>query len=123
MLVDAGRSIHIELAIITADGPIRVACQRIADLPVYPGFPTFRDKAMSPGTVWMFGSKRRSMIPTVCRTHLPIHLARIAPLIQVAAKTAGTVHRADVLIFVKSMIYIQGQLLTSFRDAKASPLK
>ena len=56
----------------------------------------------------MFGSKRRSMIPTVCRTHLPIHLARIAPLIQVAAKTAGAVHRADVLIFVKSMIYIQG---------------
>jgi len=39
-------------------------------------------------------------------------------LIQVAAKTAG----ADVLIFVKSMIYIQGQLLTSFRDAKGITL-
>jgi hypothetical protein len=40
----------------------------------------------------------------------------------VAAKTAGAVHRADVLIFVKSMIYIQGQLLTSFRDAKGITL-
>ena len=39
-------------------------------------------------------------------------------MIQVAAKTAGAVHRADVLIFVKSMLYIQGQLLTCFRDAK-----
>jgi hypothetical protein len=28
----------------------------------------------------------------------------------------------DVLIFVKSMIYIQGQLLTSFRDAKGITL-
>jgi hypothetical protein len=35
-----------------------------------------------------------------------------------AAKTVGAVDRADVLIFVKSMIYIQGQLLTSFWDAK-----
>ena len=43
-------------------------------------------------------------------------------MIQVAAKTAGAVHRADVLIFVKSMIYIQRQLLTSFRDAKGITL-
>jgi hypothetical protein len=37
---------------------------------------------------------------------------------QMAAKTAGAVHRADVPIFVKSMIYIRRQLLTSFWDAK-----
>jgi len=43
-------------------------------------------------------------------------------LIQVAAKTAGAVHGADMLIFVKSMIYIQGQLLTSSRDAKGITL-
>ena len=43
-------------------------------------------------------------------------------MIQVAAKTAGAVHRAEVLIFVTSMIYIQGQLLTSFPDAKGITL-
>ena len=44
------------------------------------------------------------------------------PIDPVAAKTAGAVHRAEVLIFVTSMIYIQGQLLTSFPDAKGITL-
>jgi hypothetical protein len=44
------------------------------------------------------------------------------PLTQLAAKTGGAAHRADVLIFVKSMIYIQGQLLNSFQDAKGITL-
>jgi hypothetical protein len=35
---------------------------------------------------------------------------------------AGAVHSADVLIFVKSMISIQGQRLTSFRDARGITL-
>jgi hypothetical protein len=40
------------------------------------------------------------------------------PIDQMAAKTVGAVDRADVLIFVKSMIYIRTQLLTSFWDAQ-----
>ena len=42
-------------------------------------------------------------------------------MIQVASKMAGTVHGADVLTFLKSMMYIQGEL-TSFRDAKVITL-
>ena len=42
-------------------------------------------------------------------------------MIQVGSKMAGTVHGADVLTFVKSMIYIQGEL-TSFRHAKGITL-
>ena len=48
--------------------------------------------------------------------------AGIDPLTQVAAKMAGAVHSADVLILVKSMISIQGQRLTSFREARGITL-
>ena len=40
------------------------------------------------------------------------------PLPIAIEQKTGVVHRADVLIFVKSMIHLQWQLLSSFRDAK-----
>jgi hypothetical protein len=42
-------------------------------------------------------------------------------MIQVGSKMAGTVHGADVLTFIKSMMYIQGEL-TSFRQPKGITL-
>jgi acetyl-CoA acetyltransferase len=42
---------YVELAIIAADGPIRMARQRVAGLSVNSGFAAFRDKAMPPGMV------------------------------------------------------------------------
>src|SRR5271166_5562950 len=41
----------VELAIVAANGPIRMAGQRIACLPIHPGFSAFRDKTMPPGMV------------------------------------------------------------------------